>query len=197
MASLPKPLLTVEEYIALERRLDVKYEYFRGEMFAMSGASPAHVFIHSNLLRHLGNRLEGTPCRALGSDLRVHIQASGLYTYPDVSIFCGGLALDKHQAATSPKVILEILSPSTRRYDISGKFEHYRQIASLEEYVLVEQDSYSINRYRRQPDGDWALTRFQGEDAILALASVNLTVPLREIYSDVPFDLAERDPEQP
>ena len=197
MAALATAYLTVEEYIALERRLEGKYEYCRGNMYAMSGASGAHVVIQCNLIRHLGNRLEGTRCRALGSDLRVHIPATGLYTYPDVSIFCKGLVMDKHQAATDPKVIFEILSPTTRRYDILGKFEHYRQIPSLEEYVLVEQNCYSINRYNRQPDGDWELTRFQGADASLELLSVEVTVPLKQIYADVPFELAERDPDQP
>ena len=105
MASPPRPYLSIDEYIALERRLDGKYEHWRGEMYAMSGASGAHVVIQSNLMLQVGKRLEGTRCRALGSDLRVHIRASDLYTYPDVSIFCGMLVMDKHHSATDPKVI--------------------------------------------------------------------------------------------
>ena len=195
MASQPKPYLKFEEYIALERKLGAKLEYYQGQVYGMSGASPAHVFIQANLGRHLGNSLDGTPCNALGSDLRVHIEASGLYTYPDVVIICGSLILDKNQAAVNPKILFEILSPTTRRYDLLGKFEHYRQIPSLDEYVLVEQDSYSIDRHCRLPGGQWQLTRYQGEEAILELASVNVHVPLKQIYAGVPFHLAEKSPE--
>jgi len=163
----------------------------------MSGASAAHVFIQANLGRHLGNSLDGTPCKALGSDLRVHVEESGLYTYPDVTIICGSLILDKNQAVTNPKILFEILSPSTRRYGLLGKFEHYRQIPSLDEYVLVEQDRYSVDRHCRLPGGQWQLTRYQGEEAILELASVNMSLPLKQIYSGVPFHLAERSPETP
>lgn len=100
-------------------------------------------------------------------------------------------------SATNAKVIFEVLSPSTRRYDRVGKFEHYRQILTIEEYVLVEQDGYSIDRRRKLPNGEWEFSSFQGEDAVLELTSVNLSLPLSEIYTDVPFELAEREPEQP
>ena len=197
MASQPNPFLTVEEYIALETRLEAKYEYYFGEMFPIGLSSPAHVFIHANLMHHLATRLQGTPCRALGSDLRIHIQAAGFFAYSDVSIFCGALAVDNHHTVTNPKVLFEILSPSSRRHDKWGKTELYRQIPSLEEYVMVEQDCYSIDRLSRQPNGGWQETRYQGEDATLELTSVNITVPLKQIYADVPFELAERDPDQP
>ena len=135
-----------------------------------------------------GQPVGGHGCSALGSDLRVHVEASGLYTYPDVSIFCGALALDKKNGATNPRVLIEVLSSSTR----VGKFAHYRQIPSLEEYVLVEQDSFGIDRHRRRADGEWELTQFLGEDAVLELASVTVSVPLRQIYANVPFELAEQ-----
>lgn len=120
-----------------------------------------------------------------------------VYTYPDATIICGAIKLDKQQATSNPKVLFEILSPTTRRYDRVGKFEHYRQIPSLEEYVLVEQSSYSIDRHRRLADDQWELTRFQGEAAILELVSVNVTVPLKQSYANVPFELAEREAERP
>lgn len=197
MASQPHPLLTFEEYVDLERRLDCKFEYCRGHVYAMSGASYAHVIVQSNLIRHLGNRLAETTCSAVGSDLRVYVEASDLYTYPDVSIVCGPAAMNRRMAATNPKVIFEILSPSSRVYDAVGKFGLYQRIATLEEYILAEQDSFLIERYRRLADGQWELTRYEGEDAVLELASVGITVPLREIYANVPFELAEREPERP
>ena len=192
MATLPSPYLTVDQYIELERKLDAKFEYYQGQVYAMSAASPAHVFIQSNLVRHPGNQLEGTGCSALGPDLRVHVESSGLYTYPDLTIVYGPLTLDKKNGATNPRVLIEVLSPSTSRYDRVGMFEHYRQIASLEEYVLVKQASFAIDRHRRLPDGRWELTQFLGEDAVLELASVHISVPLRQIYSNVPFELAEQ-----
>jgi Uma2 family endonuclease len=197
MASQPKPLLTFEEYVELERHLGSKFEYQQGQVFAMSGASPAHVFIQANLLRHTGNLLEGTGCSALGSDLRVHIQASDLYTYPDGVVVCGPLAVHGNSSITNPKVIFEVLSPSTRRYDIIGKFASYRQIPSLEEYVLVEQDSYAVEHHRRRSDGLWERTSLRGEEAILELPSLSIAIPLKRIYAGVPFELAERDPEPP
>lgn len=197
MATQPKPLLTFDEYVALEHQADCKFEYYHGEVFAMAGGTPTHSIIQTNLAAALVPRLKGSGCRTYSSDMRILIKASGLYTYPDISIVCGPLGLVGGMSATNPKVIFEVLSYSTRRYDRVGKFEHYRQIAALEEYVLIEQDSYSIDRRRRLPDGQWEFTSFQGEAAILELASVNLTIPLKEIYADVPFELAERAPDQP
>jgi Uma2 family endonuclease len=192
MASLPHPRFTIEEYLELEHKLGTKHEYHQGQVFAMSGGSPAHSIIQVNLAASIAPRLEGSSCVAHSADLRILVQASGLYTYPDFSIICGPLGLVGGMTATNPKVIFEVLSPSTRRYDCIGKFAHYRQIPSLEEYVLVEQDSYGIDRHRKLPDGQWELTRFEGADAELELASVNISVPLRQIYAHVPFELAEQ-----
>ena len=192
MASLAHPRFTYEEYVALERQFGTKYEFHQGQVFAMSGGSPAHSIIQVNLAATLAPRLSGTSCIAYSSDLRVLVEASGLYTYPDLSIVRGPLGLVGGMSATNPKVIFEVLSPSTRRYDCIGKFAHYRQIASLEEHVLVEQDSYGIDVYRRRADGEWELTQFLGEDAVLELASVNISIPLRQIYANVPFELAEQ-----
>jgi len=197
MATLPKPHLTFDEYIALERQVGTKFEYYHGEVFAMAGGSPVHSIIEGNLIAALIPRLAGSGCRTYTSSLRILIEASGLYTYPNLSIVCGALSLGPGMSATNAKVIFEVLSPSTRRYDRVGKFEHYRQILTIEEYVLVEQDGYSIDRRRKLPNGEWEFSSFQGEDAVLELTSVNLSLPLSEIYTDVPFELAEREPEQP
>ena len=194
MASLPKPHLTFDEYIALERRTGSKFEFRNGDIRAMAGASPAHSLMEANLIAALVPRLAGSGCRVYAASLRILIEASELYTYPDISIVCGPLLLGPGMSATNPKVLIEVLSPSTRRYDRAAKFQHYRQIPSIEEYILIEQQSYSIERRRRLPDGEWESTSFQGEDANLELASLNVTIPLRQIYADVPFELAERGP---
>jgi Uma2 family endonuclease len=197
MATLPQSRLTFEEYIALEHQVGSKFEYYHGEVYAMAGASPAHSIIEANLIVALAPRLKGSGCRTYTSSLRILIESSGLYTYPDISVVCGPLKLGRGMSATNAKVIFEILSPSTRKYDLLGKSEHYRQIPTLEEYILIEQNSYSIDRRRRLPNGEWEFTNFRGQDAILELPSPNLTIPLTEIYADVPFELAEREPEQP
>lgn len=187
--------MTFDEYNALGRESGARFEFHNGIAFEISGASPAHSSIQVNCLVALRRRL--SPGIVSPSSLRIFIPATGLYTYADLSIYTEPLALAHDFSYTNPKILFEVLSPSTRRYDCIGKSEHYRQIPSLEEYVLVEQDSYSVDRCRRMPDGQWEFTSIQGEDAVLELASVNVTVPLREIYADVPFDLAETDPEQP
>lgn len=197
MASLPKPRLTFDEYIELEQRTGSKFEYCRGEAYKLPGASPAHSIIQTNMAAALVPRLAGSGCLAYSSSLRILIEPSGLYTYPDLSIICGPPSLERGMSATNPKVLFEVLSPSTRRFDCIAKSVHYRQIASIKEYILIEQDSHSIDRLCPSPDGQWELTSYRGEDAILELASVNLTIPLREIYADVPFELAEREPNRP
>ncbi|MFN0101479.1 MAG: Uma2 family endonuclease [Bryobacteraceae bacterium] len=197
MATLSGLHLTFEEYIALELQTGSKFEYGRGYVFAMEKASPAHSVIQANLTASLVRRLAGTRCRTYSSNLRILVQASDFCTYPDLAIVCEPIDFAHGMTATNPKVLFEVLAPSTRRDDRIGKSLFYRQIPSLDEFILVEQESYCVDRLRPLPGGQWELTRFQGEDAILEIPSLNLTIPLKEIYANVPFELAERDPEQP
>ena len=147
MSALPKPKLTVAEYLARERRAEFKSEFFNGEVFAMAGASRAHNFVKENLIGELFARLKGGPCRTLSSDQRVSVAATGLYAYPDIIILCGPAVSDPadDDTLTNPTVLIEVLSPSTERYDRGAKFRNYQKIPSLLEYVLVAQDEAVIS----------------------------------------------------
>jgi len=188
MSAQPQPYLTVEEYLAIERRAETRSEYFDGEMFAMTGASPRHVLIVSNLVGELRQQLKPRPCLVLPNDLRVHIPTTGLYTYPDIVVVCGDLQLEDEQLETllNPTLIVEVLSPTTEAYDRGKKFEHYRTIASLAEYLLVAQDEPRIEQYVRQPDGRWLFTAFADREGTIALPSIQCQLSLAEVYDKVP-----------
>src|SRR5207302_572820 len=142
MSAVPKPLLSPQEYLARERLADFRSEFYRGEMFTMAGGSPRHSLIKTNLLGELRNALKGRPCTAYDSDLRIRVSATGLYTYPDASVLCGELQFDDEHRDTvlNPALLAEVLSDSTEAYDRGKTFTHYRQIVSLQEYLLVSQD---------------------------------------------------------
>ncbi len=189
MSAVPKSKLTPAEYLARERQAEFKSEYYRGEVFAMAGATFEHNAIKDNLILQLGRRLEGGPCRTLSSDQRVKIVATGLYTYPDVIILCEPPEFEDNHRDTllNSRVVIEILSDSTEKYDRGGKFRQYQQVPSLQEYVLVSQDEAVVERYVRQPGGNWLLTVFAGLERELELTSVPARVPLADIYRDIKF----------
>ena len=190
MTAALKTKLTAREYLAIESRAELRSEFFNCEMFAMAGASPRHNFIRENLSVELGMRLKGGPCRALSADQRVLVDRTGLYTYPDLLIVCGPLELDPENShtITNPTAIVEVLSPSTEKYDRGAKFRNYQQIPSLKEYVLVAQDEAVIDRYVRLPDGSWGLISFVGLEATLAFTTVPVQIPLVDIYAGISFD---------
>ncbi|HYH66679.1 MAG TPA: Uma2 family endonuclease [Urbifossiella sp.] len=196
MTAVPKAKLTVAEYLAIERRAEFKSEFYDGEMFAMAGASREHNTVNENLSVRIGGQLLGGPCRTYSRDLRVRIERTGLYCYPDLVIVCGEprMAEEDKDTLTNPRVVVEVLSPSTERYDRTTKFRHYKQLPSVEEYVLVAQDEAWCERYSRQADGSWAHVEFVGLDATLELKSVPVAVPLADVYAGVTFPPPEPPP---
>ena len=195
MSTASKQHLTPAEYLKRERMAEFKSEYFYGEMFAMAGGSRWHGRIATNLVSRSDHLLRDTPCEVFGSDMRVKVTASRLYTYPDASIVCGEPQFEDQVVDTllNPKVIFEVLSESTEAYDRGKKFDHYRQIPSLREYVLVSQTEPLVERYDRQPDGTWRLTVVRGLDAELPLESVPCRLSLAEIYFKVSFTARESE----
>jgi Uma2 family endonuclease len=189
MSAIPKRRLTVEEYLAIERNAEHKSEFFNGEMFAMAGASREHNTIKDNLAGELFGRLKGGPCRPFSSDQRVLVEATGLYAYPDVIIRCGPGTYDDvdRDSLTNPTALIEVLSPSTERYDRGAKFRNYQQIPTLKEYILVAQDEPVCERFVRLPDGSWGLVSFVGLDAELTFTSVAASIPLADVYAGVTF----------
>ena len=179
---------TPQEYLALERKSETRNEYYNGEIFAMAGASREHNLTVANLLRDIGNQLEDRPCESYPSDMRVSIEATGLYTYPDVSVVCGEPRFQDREVDTllNPTVIVEVLSPSTEAYDRGDKFRHYRRIDSLREFVLISQDRMMVERYTRQGK-DWVLSDMTDPDQVLKLESIGCQIPLDRIYAKIKF----------
>lgn len=190
MEPQPKPYLTPEDYLALERQAEIKSEYLDGEMFAMTGGTRRHSLAIGNLVRELSLQLKNRPCEVFPTDLRVHIPATGLYTYPDVIVVCGEPRFqDEHQdTLLNPTVIIEVLSPTTEAYDRGKKFEHYRSIGSLAEYLLVSQSEPHVEQYLRQDDNRWLFTETAGLEATLALPSIQCVLVLAEIYEKIVFN---------
>ena len=179
---------TPQEYLALERKSETRNEYYNGEIFAMAGASREHNLIVANLLRDIGNQLEDRPCESYPSHMRVSVEATGLYTYPDVSVVCGEPRFQDREVDTllNPTVIVEVLSPSTEAYDRGDKFRHYRRIDSLREFVLISQDRMMVERYTRQGN-DWVLSDLTDPDQVLKLESIGCQIPLNRIFAKITF----------
>ena len=186
--------MTVDEYLALEERATEKHEFLDGQMYAMSGGTLEHSAIIATLLMELGGMLRGERCRLYDSNLRVKSMVTGLYTYPDVSIVCGKPELEGDARTTllNPRVVVEVLSPSTEAYDRGEKFAHYRTIASLAEYVLVSTTHRRIEVFTRRDDV-WEL-RVYGEGAQVELGSVGARLALDAVYEGVKLEAAPAPP---
>ncbi|QVL34706.1 Uma2 family endonuclease [Telmatocola sphagniphila] len=189
MSAIPKKRLTEAEYLAIERAAPFKSEFFNGEMFAMAGTSVRHAIIKDNLCMGLNLALRGGPCRAVTSDVRVRVTSTGIYTYPDVLVLRQPAQYLDNELDTllNPKVIFEVLSESTEKYDRGKKFDHYRSLDSLQEYILVSQHETLCERFVRQVDGSWNITFYKGEQEALELESLKVKIPLKEIYVGVDF----------
>ena len=186
--STASPLrMTPEEFYAWEEQQPVKHQYYRGEVFSMAGTSVEHNQICLNIVAALKQKLK-EPCRPFAIDLMVHT-ADDLNTYPDVFIVCGPLEYDdqKTRVVTNPRVIFEVLSPSTEKYDRDLKFDHYRSIPSFEEYILVSQNRAAVDHFRRGEAGAWIERRHRNLDEVLQLESVKAALPLRQIFEGLEF----------
>jgi Uma2 family endonuclease len=192
MSTAEKRRLNPAEYLAIEVASEGRHEFHDGEMFAMSGGSYWHNLVKDNLAHAIRNRLAGRGCTVLTSDQRVKVDATGLYTYPDVVVFCGKPVFEDgvHYSAVNPLVLAEVLSDSTEKYDRGVKFGHYRQLPSVEEYLVLAQDRVSVERYRRQTAGDpgsWLLIAVTDPAGTVDFDSLGVAVPVAEIYAGVEF----------
>ena len=188
--------MTREEYLAFEETAEERHEWYKNEAFAMSGGTRNNSLLASNVLFALRSALRGSDCLVFQSDLRVQVQAEGLYTYPDITVVCGGEQYETEKQTTllNPTLIVEVLSESTERYDRGRKFAFYRAIPSLQAYVLVAQDRASVEVFRKGTDGHWTL--FEPDDeGTIELASIGATLRLTDVYENV--DLTEDEPGRP
>jgi Uncharacterized protein conserved in cyanobacteria len=204
MATRRTPLLyTIEEYLAIERQSEDRYEYIDGRIFAMAGESGAHADISMNLAIIIGSQLRDSPCRARAKDTKVHSgptprpgSTKGLFSYPDVVVICGEPKYhDKHQdVVMNPTVIIEVLSESTESFDRGEKFQRYRMWnPTLSDYVLVSQTQPVIERYVRQADGSWLLYSYSDLEQRLFINSINCELHLPDVYERVVFPPEEAE----
>jgi len=179
-----KPTFTATDYLAWEPSQLDRHEYIDGEVFAMAGAEDRHVTVSLNVAMALRQHLSGSACRTYISDMRVHVASANSYFYPDVLVTCSAGDTARPVFKTEPKLIIEVLSPGTAAYDRGLKFSCYRQLASLEEYVLIDPETRSTDGYRKGQDGLWVLHPF-ASGAPVTLASVALTLSAAQLFADV------------
>lgn len=181
---------SVEDYLLQEETSLEKHEYYAGEVFAMSGGSINHNTISGNVFGEIRAFLKGKTCRVFNSDQKIHIEANGLFTYPDLSIVCGELKTwnNRNDVIINPVVIIEVLSPSTAGYDRGDKFKLYRDIPSLKEYILISSTEVRIEQYTRQSEHFWNFQETKDASAALQIETVGFSCPLAEVYRDVVFE---------
>ena len=182
-ASSSRRHYTLEDYLGVEEMSGVRHEFLDGQIFAMAGGTPEHAALSAAVVVLLGGKLRGTPCRPYSTDLRLRVVATGLATYPDAAIVCGEPARDPASPThvTNPKVVVEVLGASTEEYDRGEKREHYQQIASLREFVLVAQDRRRIEVFARSETGAWSL-EVAAAGEVVRLPSLDLSFPTDELY---------------
>jgi Uma2 family endonuclease len=183
VSTLPKHFITPEEYLELERKAESKSEYYNGEMFAMSGGSMEHSQLAIRMGSLFDRQLRGRGCRICNADLRVQVETG--YVYPDVSVVCGEpkVADNYRDVLLNPTLIVEILSPSTERWDRGKKSKLYRALPSLQEYVLIAQDEPHVEVYRRGLP--WVYDEAAGMDGTIELTSIGFTLRLRDLYEGI------------
>lgn len=184
--------ISPDDYLEQERVAVNKHEYFKGEIVAMAGASLIHNRIVSNLIRKVGNLLDGTTCEIFPSDLRVSVSSKQSFTYPDATIVCNkpDMLDDQFDTLRNPSVIFEVISPSTEHNDRGRKFFFYMQIPEFAEYILIDSTSYYIQVGRRQPDDSWKFEDIRDLSASLLINTIGQQIPMQEVYANVSFQQA-------
>ncbi|WP_426324947.1 Uma2 family endonuclease [Pedobacter sp. R-06] len=195
---------TVAEYLEMEKKSEVKHEYFQGEIFplhrdselddvnSMSDAAFNHNLIFSNVFGVLAHKLKGSKCIPFGSDMRMNIPENTLFTYPDISIYCNEIKhlSEDEDTILQPTVIIEILSSSTKNYDKGKKFNLYKDIPSLKEYIMINSESVSVEAFYIDHEQNWVLNKHQDISDTLNFVSMGFNVALTDIYNHVPFSAA-------
>lgn len=183
-AALELPM-SADEFLAWDARQSVKHEFVAGEVFAMAGAGEAHVTAAGNVYAALRRHLKGSPCRTFITDMKLRVEATDAFYYPDVMVTCAAADAGEAMVKREPLLLVEVLSPSTAAYDRGAKFAAYRQLPTLREYLLVDPDTRRCDLYRLGADGLWVLHPFEpGQD--LQLASVGLELPAATLWDEVP-----------
>ena len=180
-----QPAFTGIDYLAWEAGQAERHEFIEGEVFARAGAEDRHITVSGNAYIALRHHLAGSPCRTYMADMRLLVAASNSYFYPDVLVTCSARDAASPLVKSEPKLIIEVLSKSTAAYDRGGKFSHYRQLPSLEEYMLVDLDQRSADVFDKREDGLWLLHPFAKGETV-TLASVGLSIGAAQLFAEVP-----------
>jgi Uma2 family endonuclease len=189
---------TPAKYYELERVATSKSDYVDGWIIPIPAGTSDHSLISVNVIGELRYRLKGSPCRVLESNMRLKVEATGLRTYPDASVYCGPLQYDDEDpektTATNPTVLVEVLSPSTEAYDRGLKSQNYRRVKTLLAYLLVAQNRPYVELHHRQPNGDWTIREVEGLTTFMRIDAINVELPLSEIYDRVEFPQSTSPP---
>lgn len=190
MSTQPKDRYTIEEYLALERESEVKYEYWDGEIFAMSGGTLAHDLTMWNASNSLGTQLAGKDCRVFTDNMQIKVPAAPPYRYADGSVVCGTIEVERFNGADlllNPILIIEVLSPSTEAYDRGDKFTYYKSIPSFREYLLIAQHRPHVTHYVKSDGGKWDYEEINDLGSSIYLTSIDCSLALADLYRDVEF----------
>lgn len=181
---------SLKEYLERETTAEFRSEYRDGEIIPMTGGTVNHNYIAINLTSGLKYGLKGQPYRVFMSDLRLSIPTKNIYTYPDVMVIATPVVYVEGRRDTiiNPQIIVEVLSRSTESYDRGQKFEYYRRVNSLREYILIDQYRYYVEQFSKTEDDKWLLSEYQGDESVLSLSSVEFQISLSEIYENVEFE---------
>ena len=183
----PQPVFDAQAYLAWEAEQSTKHEYHDGEVFAMAGASDAHVTVAGNVYKALRNHLRGSPCSVFISDMKLRVEEDNAFFYPDVFVTCAESDRGQSHSKSAPVLVVEVLSPATSAYDRGAKFAAYRKLPTLREYALIDPERLSLDLFRREGDSKrWVLHPIEAGGHV-EWASVGLQVPLEALYEDVPM----------
>ena len=183
----PQPFFDAQAYLAWEAEQSTKHEYHDGEVFAMAGASDAHVTVAGNVYMALRNHLRGSPCSVFISDMKLRVEEDNAFFYPDVFVTCAESDRGQSHSKSAPVLVVEVLSPATSAYDRGAKFAAYRKLPTLRDYALIDPDLLSLDPLRREGDSKrWVLHPIEAGGHV-EWASVGLQVPLEALYEDVPI----------
>ena len=201
--ALPQAKLYIspEDYLAFERQSDERHEYDNGRIYAMAGESLSHSRININVAREVSGFLKGKRCEALSLNMKVAVTKAGKYFYPDLSVVCDEPLFYDHRrdVLLNPTVVIEVLSPSTEKTDLSEKQVYYLQIASLTDYIIIAQDRPLVRHYTRHDDGQWLFSIINDLTQSVTIKSLDFTLSLADIYDRIEFEPLpelESDPER-
>jgi len=178
------PYLSPEEYLEVEKNSPIKHEYIQGQIYAMAGASDAHVTITANLLAMLRNHIRGSGCRVYVADMKARIETLNIFYYPDIMVTCDSRDANFGYFKCYPCLIIEVISSSTEAFDRGDKFIDYQELETLQEYVLISQNRQRVDCFRRNSQGRWELYSYR-ENQELELTSVNFSCSLTAVYEDI------------